>query len=177
MISRNWPSASAADCATRRPRLRCLCGLLLFAFAAAAQEKVPAIALLDGADAVQWQNWTRELGWQVIADDSPTDKNIDLRVLSLAAKVEAAIKSGKVAASRIYLAGRGDGASAVFYTIARLPDLWAAAAALGGSPKPAIDSGRFFAVNFTNVPLIWISGDEGKPFADKLAAANVKIEW
>jgi hypothetical protein len=55
--------------------------------------------------------------------------------------------------------------------------LWAAGAALGGSPKPAIDTNRMFAVNFTNVPVMWISGDEGKPLADKLTAAKVRLEW
>jgi hypothetical protein len=91
--------------------------------------------------------------------------------------VEAAIKSGAVDASRVYLVGRGDGTAAVFYAIARMPDLWAAAAALGGSPKPAIDTGRMFAANFTNVPLMWISGDDGKALVDKLAAANIHVEW
>ena len=38
---------------------------------------------MDGADAVQWQSWTRELGWQVIAPEGAADKNIDLRVLAL----------------------------------------------------------------------------------------------
>jgi hypothetical protein len=138
---------------------------------------VPAIALVDAADAAQWQTWTAPLGWQVIAADGGADKNIDLRVLSLGEKVQAAVKSGAVDASRVYLAGRGDSAAAVFYTIARMPDLWAAAAALGGLPKPAIDTGRVFAANFSNVPVLWISGEDGKPWVDKLAAADIRLEW
>jgi len=126
---------------------------------------------------VQWQNWTRDLGWQVIAADSAPDKNIDLRVLALAEKVRAAIKSGAVDPARVYLAGRGDATAAIFYTISRVPDLWAAAAALGGSPKAAIDSGRVFAANFTNVPVMWVSGEDGKAAAEKLAAAGIKVEW
>jgi predicted esterase len=187
MTSKNWPSGFAGVCGTScrsgippakcRPYIAHVCAISLFCLAAGAQQKAPAIALMDGADALQWQNWTRELGWQVIAADGAPDKNIDLRVLALAAKVEAAIKSGTVDASRVYLAGRGEGATAVFYAIARMPDLWAAAAALGGSPKPAIDTGRVFAVNFTNVPVLWISGDDGKAMADKLAAAKIKVEW
>jgi predicted esterase len=137
----------------------------------------PAVALMDAGDAAQWQTWVAPLGWQVIAADGGADKNIDLRLLSLGGKVEAAIKSGAVDASRVYLVGRGDGTAAVFYAIARMPDLWAAAAALGGSPKPAIDTGRMFAANFTNVPLMWISGDDGKALVDKLAAANIHVEW
>jgi hypothetical protein len=34
-----------------------------------------------------------------------------------------------------------------------------------------------FAANFTNVPLMWISGDDGKALVDKLAAANIHVEW
>jgi predicted esterase len=137
----------------------------------------PAIALMDAADAPQWQTWTAPLGWQVIAAEGGADKNIDLRVLSLGEKVQTAIQSGAVDASRVYLAGRGEAAAAVFYAIARMPDLWAAAVALGGSPKPAIDTGRMFAANFKNVPVLWISGDDGKVLVDKLAAAKIHVEW
>ena len=158
------PAAQASPAAAPQP-------------SSAAPHPTPAIALIDAADAVQWQNWTRELGWQVLAADGAPDKNIDLRVLALAAKVEAGIKSGSVDATRVYLVGRGDAAAAVFYTIARMPDLWAAGAALGGSPKPAIDTSRVFAANFTNVPVMWISADDGKPMAEKLAAAKIKVEW
>jgi len=58
-----------------------------------------------------------------------------------------------------------------------VPDLWAAGAVLGGSPKAAIDTNRIFAANFTNVPLLWISGDDGKPLAEKLTAAKLNVEW
>src|SRR5262245_43497906 len=132
MISRSWLSAFAG-----------VCVISLIACLARAQEKarVPAIVLMDAADQVQWQNWTRGLGWQVIAAEGGAEKNVDLRLRSLAGKIEEAIQSGAVDASRIYLAGRGDAASAVFYGVARMPDVWAAAVALGGSPRPAIDTG------------------------------------
>src|SRR5215831_16809395 len=168
MISSSWLSAFAG-----------VCVISLIACPARAQDKarVPAIALMDAADQVQWQNWTRELGWQVIAGDGGAAQNIDLRLLSLGSKIEEAIRSGAVDASRIYLAGRGDAASAVFYAVARMPDVWAAAVALGGSPKPAIDTSRMFTVNFTNVPLMWVSGDDGKEWVTKLAAAKINVEW
>ena len=60
MISRNSPNEFVRACTIS----------LLFCWSLAAQSqptKPPAIALLDAADAAQWQNWTRELGWQVIA--------------------------------------------------------------------------------------------------------------
>jgi predicted esterase len=167
MTSRNWPNEFARVCATIS---------VLLCVPLAAQTKVPAIALLDEGDTVQWQNWTRELGWQVIAPaGAPAD--IDSRVRALAAAVESAIGSGSVDPARVYIAGRGDAAAAVFYAISRVPDLWAAGAALGGSPKVALDSNRIFTANFANVPVLWISGDDSKPMVEKLTAAKLNVEW
>jgi len=168
MTSRNWPNEFVRACA--------IISLVVW-WPLGAQTRVPAIALLDAADAAQWQNWTREAGWQVIAPAGAPGTDIDSRVRALAAAVESAIQNGSVDPARLYIAGRGDDSAAVFYAISRLPDLWAAGAALGGSPKAAIDSNRIFAANFTNVPVLWISGDEGKPMAEKLAAAKLNLEW
>ncbi len=168
MTLKNWPNGFARACATIS---------LLLCPLAAQQSQAPAIALLDAADAVQWQNWTSELGWRVIVPQGAPGPNIDMRVQSLAAAVQAAIQNGSVDPARVYLAGRGDAAAAVFYTISRVPDLWAAGAALGGSPKPALDTNRVFAANFTNVPVMWISGSDAKPLVDKLTAAKLNLEW
>ena len=143
----------------------------------AAPIKTPAVALLDAADAVQWQIWTREPGWQVIAPPGALAPDIDSRVRALAAAVESAIQSGSVDPARVYIAGRGDAVAAVFYAISRMPDLWAAGAALGGSPKAAIDSNRIFAANSTLVPLLWLSQDESRPMVEKLTAAKLNLEW
>ena len=173
MTSKNWPNGFAGACAT--------ISLLLCPLAAQQpapeQKAAPAIALIDAADAVQWQNWTRELGWRVIAPEGAPNANIDIRVQALAAAVGAAIQNGSVDPARVYLAGRGDAAAAVFYAISRMPDLWAAGAALGGSPKAAIDTNRVFAANFTNVPVLWIAGDDAKPMVEKLAARKLNVEW
>lgn len=168
MTLKNWRNGFARACATIS---------LLLCPLAAQPAKAPAVALIDPADAVQWQKWTGELGWKVIVPEGNPGSNIDQRVLALAASVNAAIKSGAVDPAHVYLAGRGDAAAAVFYTIARVPDLWAAGAALGGSPKPALDTNRIFAANFTNVPVIWLSGDDAKPLVDKLTAARLNLEW
>ena len=132
---------------------------------------------MDSGDAVQWQSLTRDLGWRVITAEVPPNATPDQRVLGLVAQVEAAIKSGSVDPTRVYLAGRGDASALVFYAISRVPDLWAAGAAVGGSPKSAIDGGRIFAANFTNTPVLWVSGEEGKELADKLRAAKLNLEW
>jgi len=168
MTSRNWPNEFVRACAIISLVVRWPLG---------AQTRVPAIALLDAADAAQWQNWTREAGWQVIATAGAPGTDIDSRVRALAAAVESAIQNGSVDPARVYIAGRGDASAAVFYAISRLPDLWAAGAALGGSPKAAIDSNRVFTSNFTNVPVLWISGDESKSLVEKLTAAKLNLEW
>ena len=178
MTSRNWPNELVRACAT-------ISLLLCWPLAAqtrplAAQSKTPAVALLDANDAAQWQNWTRELGWQVIAPPSvpgAPGADIDSRVRALAAAVEGAIQRGSVDPARVYIAGRGDAVAAVFYAISRVPDLWAAGAALGGSPKAALDSNRLFTANFTLVPVLWIAGDDTKPMVEKLTAAKLNLEW
>ena len=142
----------------------------------------PAVAILDPADQAQWQTWTAGLGWRVIIpvfpEGTPPKPAIDIRVQALAAAVAAAIQSGAVDPARVYVAGRGEEAAAVFYTISRVPDLWAAGLALGGSPRPAIDSGRIFAVNFTNTPVLWISSNAAdQAVAAGLKSAGINLEW
>ncbi len=144
---------------------------------AAAPRKPPAIALVDASDAPQWQTWVGDLGWKVITPPASASE-IDARVKALDAAVRDAIREGGVDPGRIYLAGRGAGTASLFYTIARVPDLWAAAVALGGSPEAAVTTGRIFAVNFTNVPVLWIGPGPGEPeLAGKLKKAGVNLEW
>jgi predicted esterase len=143
----------------------------------AAQSRTPAIALLDADDAVQWRVWTREPGWQVIAPPGTGAPDIDSRLRALAAAVDSAIQSGSVDPARVYIAGRGDAVASVFYAISRMPDLWAAGVAIGGSPKAALDSNRIFAANSTLVPLLWIARDDSRAMAEKLTAARLNLEW
>ncbi len=177
MTSKSW---------SRRSVPACVISLLFRAGLAAqpAPPKTPAIALLDAADRAQWQTWSKPLGWQVIAAETPTEPpagppvGIDARVQALGAAVEAAIKNGAVDPARIYLAGRADAASAVFYAISRIPDLWAAGVALGGDPQAAIDSERVFTANFSNTPVLWISnGPNDEAAAKKLRSDGLNLEW
>jgi hypothetical protein len=176
MKSKNWPRRSALACAIS---LLGSGALSPEALAQTAPKKSPAIAVLGGAeaDAVEWRNWTHELGWLVLMPAGPANPNIDLRVQELAKAVEAAVKSGEADPARIYLAGRGESAAAVFYAISRIPDMWAAGLALGGSPKAAVDTNRIFAANFTNVPVLWVSDPAGEALAQKLKTAGLNLEW
>ena len=167
MKSRSWRNGSAGACAA----------ISLLAACAAAQpaQKLPAIALVDPSDAAQWQTLVRDAGWRVIAPDSATLPNPDRRVQALAAQVEAAIRQGTVDPTRVYIGGRGEAAAMVFYAISRVPDLWAAGVALGGSPKAAIDTNRVYTANFTLVPVLWVSGEDGKEAADKPKSAGLVV--
>jgi len=189
MTSKNWLRESGLACgiehaaafraATVRKRWPVALLIVLLCAVAAAQppQKAPAVALLDAADAPEWRKWAGELGWQVVTWPAPADSTIDVRVLNLESAVEAAIKSGSVDPARVYLAGRGEAAAGVWYAISRFPDPWAAGAAVGGSPKAAIDTGRIFAANFANVPVLWVSDSPGEALAQKLKAAGLNLEW
>jgi hypothetical protein len=137
------------------------------------------VALVDAADAPQWQALVKPAGWRVIAGVVPsgTADSPDARVQALAAAVAQAVKDG-VDPARVYLAGRGAATAAVFYTISRVPDLWAAAIGIEGSPQAAIDTDRIFAANFSNVPVLWIGrADADQPLAAKLKDAGVNLEF
>jgi hypothetical protein len=143
--------------------------------AAAQAPPVPALAVVDQEDAAQWQAWAKDAGWRVIAGTASAAP--DARVQSLAAAVAEAVKTG-VDARRVYLVGRGAGTAGVFYTISRVPDLWAAALAIDGSPQPAIDTDRIYTANFSNVPVLWAgSGANDEALAAKLKEAGMKLEW
>src|ERR1035438_1769991 len=145
-----------------------------------AAASTPDFALLDRADSAQWETWAKVAGWQVIAPPAglAADAAIDVRAQALAAAVQEAIRGSGVDAARVYLAGRGAASGAVFYAASRLPDVWAAAVALGGSPQQAIDSGILFTANFTHTPILWAGAGEGdQAVAEKLKAAGLNLEW
>jgi len=137
----------------------------------------PAIAVVDSADAAQWQTFVQGTGWRVISP-AASPAGIDQKVQAVATAVQEAIQKSEADPAHIYLAGRGDAAAAVFYTISRVPDLWAAAIAVGGSPQPAIETGRIFTANFGRVPVLWLSaGDGDEALAKQLKTAGLNLEW
>ncbi len=131
-----------------------------------------------GGDTQTWQAQCKQRGWEFLEPWSQiTEKNIDLRIKALAAKVAEAVKEPAVDDSRIYLAGQGDSASILFYTAGRIPDLFAAAVAAGGSPRAAIDSNRLFAANTTNLPVLWLfSNKDEEPLGQKLKSSGFPLE-
>lgn len=134
--------------------------------------------LADAADAEQWQVLVKALDWRVIAPAADAQPGIEARVKALAEATAQAIEKSDADPAHIYIAGRGEYAALVFYAIARVPDLWAAGVALGGSPAPAIDSNRIYTANFSNTPVLWVSGAaESEALAKKLKDAGMNLEW
>jgi hypothetical protein len=171
---RSWRTKSALACVT--------ISLLAAAPAAGANAGKPAIVLIDAEDRQQWQTWISALpadsGWQIIVPAVSVDTPIDARAQAIEAAAREAVKNGSADPSHLYLAGRNEAAAAVFYTISRVPDLWAAAVALGSSPQPAIDTGRVYAANFSLVPVLWAGNAAGdQELAAKLAEQGFKLEW
>ena len=169
MKSRSWPRRSVPACA--------IISLLACSLAPGQEAgKTPAIALVDPADAPQWEALAKSAGWRVIVPGAA--ENADARAQALAAAVQKAVAAGGIDTGRVYLAGRGSAAAVVFYTVSRVPDLWAAAVAIEGSPQPAIDTDRIFASNFLHVPVLWVSnGPDDEALAAKLKQNGLNLEW
>ncbi|MBI3679718.1 MAG: hypothetical protein HY235_04915 [Acidobacteria bacterium] len=78
-----------------------------------------------------------------------------------------------------YLAGAGPAAASVFYSACRASYLWTAALAIGGTPKPAVDSDRLFAANTANLPVAWALSAEEKSaveqFRHRLLSAGFNL--
>lgn len=164
----------------------CLLALALAAVPLAAQTaqsaapppKSPVLVLLGG-DPKPWQDWCAQRGWHLLTPwASSTEKNLDLRVKTLETQLADLRKRAPVDDSRTYLAGQGEGSPAVFYVASRLPDLWTAAVALGGSPRPAIDTHHLYTANTSNLPVLWLFAESQlEPLAKQMQAAGYNLEW
>ncbi len=152
---------------------------LLLARTMVAQVSRSPLLVLLGGDAKVWQAACQERGWQFLMPESEgARKSADERTKALAAAVEDAEKRLPVDPGRVYLGAQGAAVSMLFYVAGRMPDLWAAAVAVGGSPRAAIDSNRLFAANTTNLPVLWLfANKEEEPLGKKLQSAGFNLEW
>jgi len=156
--------------------------LLVLAFLAAspaaAQAPKSALLVLVGGEAKVWQAACQERGWQFLEPASDSGKSADQRIKAMADAVEEAETRLPVDPNRVYLAAQGGSVSTLFYMAARMPDVWAAAVAVGGSPRAAIDSNRLFAANTTNLPVLWLfANKDDEPLGKKLQSAGFNLEW
>jgi hypothetical protein len=148
-------------------------------------ESAPTVVVLPGGRSspeeaqkltAAWQAAVTPRGWRVItplvyggADTGV--KALDLILLEALPKVHAD-------QTAVYLAGAGPSATEVFYTLSRIPDHFAAAVAINGSPKTAIGSNRLYGANTQVAPLLW-ANPPADILMDKLrlttAGYNVEI--
>lgn len=148
---------------------------LLFALAGAAAllgaEPAPLLVYIPGSQG----QVPRPAGWEVVSVQAMPD---DAGVAAIERAVQDARKQREIDPLRTYIAGDSEGASAVFYAASRRPDLWAAALALGGNPKAAIDTSRLFGANMALVPLLWVTTDAPllQKSKTKLTAAGFNLE-
>jgi len=129
---------------------------------AAAEQAATVVLAPDSAGAAQealerWRAAATARGWRLVSAASdgalePGDEAVRL--------LEARTRQAGADPVRTYLIGEGRSASVAFYAASRRPDLWAAAAAIGGSPRPAVETNRLFAANTQWVPVLWIPHPE-----------------
>jgi hypothetical protein len=135
----------------------------MFAFLLAA----PLLISLGGGP--PWNELCAERGWR----HAPYPASGPPSWTDAGAKAVAALAASSEAdPARIYLAGAHGAAAGVFYCVSRLPGLFAAALAVEGDPRAAIESNRLFTANSQATPLVWLS-----PRTDaRLAAAGFRFE-
>jgi hypothetical protein len=143
--------------------------LLLAVAAVCVAEPVPLLVFVGQAPepwriAAQAQGWEFAPVQEVIPGDA-TMERIE------AAVVEAA-KRREIDPSRTYIVGAGASTSAALYAVSRRPDLWAAAAVVGGNATAAIETNRLFGANAQLIPILWAVSTEDEP---ALAVQKVKL--
>jgi hypothetical protein len=136
------------------------------------------LVLLEG-DTETWRSAAASAGWHFLGPWTEiAEKNVDLRIKALEKRVAEAVERQKADENRVYLAGQGNGAAAVFYVATRLPDVWAAAVAVGGRGRPAIDTARLYAANTTNLPVLWAAqGGDSQADAAHMKSAGYNLEF
>ncbi len=138
---------------------------------------VPLLVVL-GSGAEPWTAGAAARGWE--AASMPEALPNDNGVRSIEAAIESVRKRREIDPDRTYLTGERVTSAAVFYAVARRPDLWAAAIAAGGSPAPAIETNRLFGANAALVPLLWAiepaDRASSEPMKARLAATGFDVE-
>ncbi len=110
----------------------------------------------------QWEQAARDQGWNLVLpwNAGAYSFTSDAGVRALATILDDFAKCANIDRQRIFLAGHGDGAPAVFYALSRSPDRWAAGLAIGGDVGRVIDSNRLFAGNAATIPILWVYEEE-----------------
>lgn len=132
---------------------------------AAGEAKAPLLVVLPSADAAKefaaWKEAGASRKWNVLMPQLSSYFDPGIQALE---KILTQVKQEKgLEGVPVYVVG----GPAVFYVASRAPYLWSAALALGGSPKPAIDTDRVYAGNTALVPVGWALSSEERPAVEK----------
>jgi hypothetical protein len=135
------------------------------------------LLVIPNGDPKQWQAVADSLHWK-LATPALLNLTSDKGMQDFQSAVNTAIQGESVDGARVYLLGSAPEVPAIFYIASRWPEPWAAAAALAGTPRPAIDTNRVFGVNTRLVPVLWITGknSDAESLLEKLKAASYNVE-
>jgi pimeloyl-ACP methyl ester carboxylesterase len=118
-----------------------------------------------------WRTAAGSRGWQVIAPYGQSVSSGDATVAMLEAVVKDVRGRFEVDSERIYLAASEAASPLAFYIASRAPHLVAAAVAIGGSPRDAIETNRLFGANTALDPVLWVVDPAGQASAEPLRSA------
>jgi hypothetical protein len=118
-----------------------------------------------------WQAAAASRGWQVIAPYGQNAAFGDTMVTMLEAAVNDVRGRFDVDSSRVYVAAGEAATPLAFYIASRAPHLMAAAVAIGGSPRDAIETNRLFGGNTALAPVLWVDDPAGQASAEPLRGA------
>jgi hypothetical protein len=113
-----------------------------------------------------WRTAAGSRGWQVVAPYGQSAAFGDGAVAMLEAVEKDVRGRFEVDPARVYLAAGEAASPLVFYIASRAPHLVAAAVAIGGSPRDAIETNRLFGGNTALDPLLWVVDPAGQASAE-----------
>jgi hypothetical protein len=126
-----------------------------------------------------WRTAAGSRGWHVIAPYGQSASFGDAAVAMLEAVVKDVRGRFEVDPARIYLAAGEAASPLAFYIVSRAPHLAAAAVAIGGSPRDAIETNRLFGGNTALDPVLWVVDPAGQasaePFRRALTEAGYNV--
>ncbi len=152
-------------------------GRVKYAYAAAQGEAKPkpmVVALVPNEPKEALATWRSAFPpeWLVVIPYAPGNSDGGAKAIEVI--VGDAVKRLEADPSRVYLAGAGPTTADVFYTLARVPDIFAAGLAVQGNPINAINSNKLYAANTQGAPLLWLAPPE---FTGKLQAKLKEAEY
>ncbi len=129
----------------------------------------------------QMQAGVEQKGWRLLIPSSPKlPLWSDWGALAVREIIDQESDTGAIDRSRVYLLALGSATPAAFSLVSRLPDMWAAAIAVEGDPRPAIDNARLFAANAAGIPFLWVANEQTQQtqqsLIEKLRQASFPVD-